>query len=269
MYLDIKLIGLICQESLVYATWRMLIFRGCTIRRRSYPLQGGTSRPLTLLGEASVDKDTDEALRLCQRVIQQLHSLLLFAVCMESDRLKNHNFEPFILPTLCLRLLAQRPRHRQCCGRVSLGRVYPGLADGELVGLGQMSCCRKLVPVKQGKHLCGGDIRHPKHEVMLAHECFGFSQNGSRAGHISPDKFQAGERHPIRSKGVDALHLSRQLEALLPASLVRGNRTTKLQGNPISFNEALGALHIIGRSSMLKGFDLKAMVFVPYAGATV
>src|SRR6266496_3972499 len=55
-----------------------------------------------------IDKDTDEAARLCQRqrVPQQLHSLVLFAMCLESDRLENHHLEPLILPTLCLHLTA-------------------------------------------------------------------------------------------------------------------------------------------------------------------
>ena len=48
-----------------------------------------------------VDKETDEAARLCQRqrVTEQLHRLVLFAMCLESDRLEHHHLEPFILPT--------------------------------------------------------------------------------------------------------------------------------------------------------------------------
>src|SRR5712691_4499379 len=99
-----------------------------------------------------------------------MHRLVLVAIHMESDRLENHHLEPFIRPTLCLRLLAQWPQHRQCCGRVSLGQVDPGLADGEVVRLSQMSGCFQMAPVKQDKYLGGSNLRHPKHEAMLAHE---------------------------------------------------------------------------------------------------
>src|SRR2546428_9326952 len=138
---------------------------------------------------------------------------------MESDRLENHHLEPFILPTLSLCLLAPWQKPRQCCGWVSLSQVYPGLADGEVVRLRQMSGRRQMALAKQRQHLCGSNIRHPKHEVMLAHELFGLIQNSDRARHISLGKPQAGEKHPIRSEGVDAIYLPRQLDALLPVPL--------------------------------------------------
>src|SRR5207244_7113105 len=109
---------------------------------------------------------------------------------MESDRLENHHLEPFILPTLSLCLLAQWQKLRQCCGWVSLSQVYPGLADGEVVGLREMSGRRQMALPKQRQHLCGSNLRHPKHEVMLAHELLGLREQSGCAGHISLDKFQ-------------------------------------------------------------------------------
>jgi hypothetical protein len=168
-----------------------------------------------------VDKETDESAQLGyrQRVKEQVHRLVPFALRLESNRLENHHFEPFIRPTLSLRLLAQLLQHRQCCGRVALGQVNPGLADGEVVRPRHMSGCCQMALVKQEKHLYGSNLRHPKHEAMPAHERFGLIQNSGRAGHISLGKFQTGEKHLIRSEGVDAFHLSRQLEALLPMLL--------------------------------------------------
>ena len=83
---------------------------------------------------------------------------------------------------------------------------------------------------KQRQHLCGSNLRHPKHEVMLAHERFGLIQNSDRAGHIALGKLQAGEKHPTRSEGVDAVHLPRQLEALLPV-LLGGLQVVPLVGD--------------------------------------
>ena len=47
----------------------------------------------------------------------------------------------------------------------------------------------------------------------------------------------------------------------------RGTRAAKVQGHPGSFKQALGAHNIIGGRSMVKGFNLQAIVFVPCAGA--
>ena len=47
------------------------------------------------------------------------------------------------------------------------------------------------------------------------------------------------------------------------------SRAAKVQGHPLSFNQALGALNIIGRSRMLKSFNLQAIVFIPLAGTDV
>ena len=49
----------------------------------------------------------------------------------------------------------------------------------------------------------------------------------------------------------------------------RGHRATIVQGHPLSFNQALGALNIIGGSSMVKSFNLQAIVFIPLAGTDV
>src|SRR5262245_4428854 len=42
-----------------------------------------------------------------------------------------------------------------------------------------------------------------------------------------------------------------------------------MPGNPVSFEQPLGALQIIGGSRMVKRFKLKAIVFVPLAGTDV
>src|SRR6266480_466003 len=68
--------------------------------------------------------------------------------------------------------------------------------------------------VKQEKHLSGSNIRHPKHEAMPAHVRFGLIQNSGRTGHISLGKFQAGDKHPVRSEGIND-YLPRQLGTLL------------------------------------------------------
>jgi hypothetical protein len=38
-----------------------------------------------------------------------------------------------------------------------------------------MSGCRQIALAKQRKHLCGSNIRHAMHEVMLAHGLTGLS----------------------------------------------------------------------------------------------
>src|SRR5260370_7131207 len=47
------------------------------------------------------------------------------------------------------------------------------------------------------------------------------------------------------------------------------HRATKMQGNPLSFNQTLGALNIMGSNRMVKRFYLQAMVFIPDAGTDV
>jgi hypothetical protein len=54
---------------------------------------------------------------------------------------------------------------------------------------------------------------------MLAHELIGLGYEGGRAGGISLNKFQAGEKHPTESECVNTFHLPRQLDALLPVLL--------------------------------------------------
>ena len=49
----------------------------------------------------------------------------------------------------------------------------------------------------------------------------------------------------------------------------RDHRATKLQGHPLAFHQALGALNIIGSNRMVKRFHLQAMVFIPEAGTDV
>jgi hypothetical protein len=43
------------------------------------------------------------------------------------------------------------------------------------VHLSQMSGCRQIALVKQGKHLCGSNFRDAMHKVMLAHRLIGLS----------------------------------------------------------------------------------------------
>jgi hypothetical protein len=163
-----------------------------------------------------VDKETDEAARRSerQRVTEQMYRLVLVAMHMESDRLEYHHFELFIRPPFGLHKPSPWQKHRQCCGRVSLGQVDPGLADGEVVRLCQVSGGCQMALVKQEKRLCSSNIRHPKHEAMPVHERFGLLQSSSRAGHISLDQFQAGDKHPVRSEGVND-DLPRHLGTLL------------------------------------------------------
>ena len=48
-----------------------------------------------------------------------------------------------------------------------------------------------------------------------------------------------------------------------------GHRATEMQGNPFSFNQALGALDVISGSRMVKRFDLQVMILIPLAGTDV
>ena len=45
----------------------------------------------------------------------------------------------------------------------------------------------------------------------------------------------------------------------------RGHRATILQRHPLAFHQALGALNIIGSSSMLKSFNPKTIMLIPLA----
>ncbi|MDQ6671316.1 MAG: hypothetical protein M3069_11300 [Chloroflexota bacterium] len=81
--------------------------------------------------------------------------------------------------------------------------------------LGQMRRLRQIALAHQRKHPCRSNIRYPIHEVVLAHELLGLSQNSDRAGHISLGKPQADEKDRIRREGVDAFYLPCQLEAVL------------------------------------------------------
>jgi len=48
-----------------------------------------------------------------------------------------------------------------------------------------------------------------------------------------------------------------------------GHHAAKVQRHPPSFHQSLGALNTIGRSRMLKRFNLQVMVFIPPAGTDV
>ncbi len=74
--------------------------------------------------------------------MEHVHSSVRFAMRMERERLQRHHREPFILPALGVRLLVQRKEHRQRCGRVALRKVDSRPAEGQLVGLRQVSGCR-------------------------------------------------------------------------------------------------------------------------------
>jgi len=86
--------------------------------------------------------------------------------------------------------------------------------------LGQMSGRRQIALSKQDKHLCGSDLRYPMYKVILAHGLHGLRYHSGRAGHITTDQFQAGEKHLRENISVDhAVKLSRQLQGLLPVLL--------------------------------------------------
>src|SRR5438445_4506081 len=114
---------------------------------------------------------------------------------LESDCLENHHLEPFILPPLCLHMPSPWLQHRQCRGRVSLGQLYPGLAEMETVSLREMSGCRQIALVKQRQHLRGDNLRHPMDEVLLVHGPIRLSKQSGRAGRIALCQFQAGEKY--------------------------------------------------------------------------
>jgi len=82
-----------------------------------------------------------------------------------------------------------------------------------------MSRRREMALAQQCKHLRGGNVSHPKHEVVLAQELLGLMQNSDRARHIALSKPQAGEKHRIRGECIYTFSLPRQLEALLPVLL--------------------------------------------------
>jgi hypothetical protein len=76
--------------------------------------------------------------------------------------------------------------------------MYSRLADGDFVGLGDLSGgIRNVAPVEQGEYLRGGYIGQPMLEAVFAHECFGFIQNGGRGGRVSLGEFQAGEEYRV------------------------------------------------------------------------
>ena len=165
-----------------------------------------------------VDKQTDEATRLGQRqhVNEQMYRFVLFAMCLESDCLQPQHLEPFILPPLCLHLLAPGREHRQCCRRVALGQVDVGLAEGEFVQMRQMSGCRHMALVQQQKHLRGSNLRDAMHEVLLARGPIRLSEQSGRACRISLGQFQAGKQHLTGNDSVGVLYLLPQVEGLLP-----------------------------------------------------
>ena len=109
---------------------------------------------------AFVDEDTDEAARLCQRqrVTQQLHRLSFSPCAWSATAWSTITLSRSSCPTLGLHLLAQRLQHRQRGGRVALGQVDPGLAEGEFVRLGQLRGCRQIALAKQRQHLRGGNF---------------------------------------------------------------------------------------------------------------
>ena len=112
-------------------------------------------------------------------------------MCLERNCLEQHHLQSFIRPTPCRYLASPGFEHRQRRGGISLGEVDTGLADGEFVRLRKICRRRQLAMAQQRANLCGSNVRHPKHEVVLAEERFGLVQNRERAGHISPGKPQA------------------------------------------------------------------------------
>src|SRR5205823_867228 len=131
--------------------------------------------------------------------------------------LENQHLEPFILPPLGLSLLAQLLQYRQSCGWVSLGQVYPGLAERETVRLRQVSGGRQIALAQQRQHLRGSNLRDAIHKVLLASGLIGLSQKSGRAGDISLGQFQVGKKHLTANKSVNhSFILLRQMETLSP-----------------------------------------------------
>ena len=82
--------------------------------------------------------------------------------------------------------------------------------------LGHVRGRRHVAQAKERQDLRGGDLGDLEHEVMLARGPIGLSQDGGRAGGISPGKCQAGEQHLARDGSVGVRYLLCQLETLLP-----------------------------------------------------
>ena len=94
---------------------------------------------------------------------------------MVSDGLQNRHLEPFILPDPWPPLAGATVSRVASAADVSpWAEVYPGLADrGVRAVSARLSGGRQIALVKHNKHLGGCDLRHPIHEVMLAHEPIG------------------------------------------------------------------------------------------------
>jgi len=103
--------------------------------RRSFIIFHGAHEPC--------NKETDEAARLCyrQRVTEQVHRLVLFAMRLQSDRLQHHHLEPFIQSGLIGILMDVDPvvysfgrfHHLRRSLQLSMGSVLsadPSLATG-------------------------------------------------------------------------------------------------------------------------------------------
>ncbi len=112
-----------------------------------------------------------------------------------SDRLQNHNLEPFILPTSLPPPAGVVASAQPVLRLVSLGKVYPGLADGEVVLL---EPAQRLPPDRPGEARCAPVRKQPQASDPRSYagaQIHRLQPKWRRADHISLSKFQAGKKH--------------------------------------------------------------------------
>ena len=202
----------------------LLNFTGCqylpTIVRHQ-PLRRGGSQERRHRA-SFIDKKPDQALWLGQRerVQEELHRLVLVAICLECDRLEYQRFEPFIRPPFGLHLPSPGNERRPSTSGISLRQEDAGLAKWEVMRLCQMRSCRQLALTQERQDLCGSDFRETLREALLVRGLTGLRQHGGCACHIALGQFQTGKKHLTRNESVNtALILPRQVEALSPMLL--------------------------------------------------
>ena len=114
----------------------------------------------------------------------------------------------------------------------------------------------------------GGDasykVSSPVVEFSAVQGGFGGLELVFDGGMSAAEKERRGIRHPQRGPGIQYGRL-----AATPATEYRGACASVLQRYPVSFDETLGSLDIVGSRGMQKGFNLQTVVFVPLAGSSV
>src|SRR5215510_6825048 len=81
------------------------------------------------------------------------------------------------------------------------------------------------------------------------------------AGCLAINQQQRGIPPPQRGPGIQDCRRQRRQPVQYGS-----HRATKVQGNPLSLYQPLGALDIIGGGGMVKRFNIQAIVFIPLAG---